>query len=227
MKAELSPKAIARWHNQLDEVIGEPFFNPILRVDDAFLALPAPTGPKTWCPVKPHIAHLLMEALVSIEPLPDGRPVALAAPLAIGTPGGSKVAKIISRRLVELVITKHYDTLRSSGEIREQLFVEGSEKQLCAAIARHATDVLSYVSSRAKELADEEHMAGILMEMQTVDQYLYGRETRGSGLVVCDKGMALIERIARQIVKGAAGAVVDMPERVESSEGVDSSDNKG
>ena len=40
----------------------------------------------------------------------------------------------------------------------------------------------------------------VVIEMQTVDQTLHGRETRGSGLVVCSQGMALIERIAHEII---------------------------
>ena len=230
MKTELSSTAIARWHDQLDEAIGEPFFNAAPNIgtrtnETGMLALPAP---KMWCPVKPETARLLVEALVSTEPLPDGRPIAIAAPLAIGSPQGSKVAKIISRRLVELVIAKHYDTLRSSGEVREQLFVEGSEKQLCAAIARHATDVITYVSSRAKELAVEEQIGDVLLEMQTVDQYLHGRETRGSGLVVCEKGMALIEEVVRQMLGSAPAAeggvnasdtVTDVERGIDSSDG--------
>ena len=228
MKAELGATAITRWHEQLDEAIGEPFFNSGAKADEPVMDVSVTNGPKTWCPVKPQIARLLVEALISTEPLPDGRPIALAAPLAIGPPHGSKVAKIISRRLVELVIAKHYDTIRTSGEIREPLFAHGSEKQLSAAIARHATDVITYVQSCAKELAAEEKIEGVLMEMQTVDQYLHGRETRGSGLVVCEKGMALIERVVHQTIGGAPTVerVMDTSDATDVERGLESSDGE-
>jgi len=231
MKAELSATAIARWHDQLDEAIGESFFTPGPKADEpSMLGLPVPTGPQMWCPVKPTTARLLLEALISTEQLPDGRPIALAAPLAIGSPQGSKVAKILSRRLVELVIARHNGTLRSSGEIRAQLFVEGFENRLCAAIARHATDVITYVSSRAKDLAVEEQIGDVLMEMQTVDQYLHGRETRGSGLVVCEKGLTLIEKVVRQMLGSAPAAEggVDVNDAVADVEqGICSIDSSG
>lgn len=217
MKTELSSTAIARWHEQLDEEIGEPFFipNPAGPMD-SFLALPAPALQKTWCPSKPETARLLVNALVSKSVLADGRPVALVAPLTIGSTKGVEMAKIVSRRLVELVITNEYEKLRASGEIRADLFAEGAEKQLSAALARHATDVITYVSTRAKEIAMDEKIEDVVLEMQTVDQYLHGRETRGSGLVVCEKGMRLVEKVVKGMAASAEivvnGAATDASE---------------
>lgn len=198
MKAELSATAISRWHKQLDEAIGEPFFIPSPnKPEEPLLTLPVPAVSKTWCPTKPVVTRLLVNALVSKALLPDGRPVALAAPLSIGSPKGFEMAKIISRRLVELVVTNHYDTLRSADEFRADLFAKGAERQLGAAIARHATDVIAYVATRANELAAKENVENVVLEIQTVDQYLHGRETRGSGLVVCEAGMRLVEKAVK------------------------------
>ena len=211
MKAELSSTAIDRWHEQLDEELGEPLFKPDPhRQADSFLALKGPVeAPKTWCPCKPVVTRLLANALVSKSVLSDGRPVALAAPLTIGSTKGSGMAKIISRRLVELVISNDYETLRASGEIRAALFAQGAEKQLSAAIARHATDVITYVSTRAKEIAADKGTENVVLEMQTVDQCLYGRETRGSGLVVCENGMRLVQMVASDIAKSENDVAVD------------------
>ena len=194
MKAELSAAAIARWNEQLDEAIGEPIFN---RSPTEPRELSVVEAPKAWCPAKPQLAHWLLEAVLSKEPLKDGRPAALAAPLTLGSSKG-KLAKIISRRLVDLVVAKHFEELRASGELRSELFASEANKQLCAAIARHATDVLTYVAARAKEL--DEGDGQVIIEMQTVDQCLHGRETRGSGLVVCERGMSCVEKAAQAMI---------------------------
>ena len=195
MKAELGASAIARWHDLLDVEIGDAVFNDPV---DTSVGLALPLR-KVWCPTKPCVARMLAQALVSKELLPDGKPVAVMAPLALGSFKGP-LAKIISRRVIDLLISKRGDELRTCGELREGLFAENTEKQLAASIARHATDVLTYVTARARELVKEgEH---VILEMQTVDQTLHGRETRGSGLVVCEKGMALIEQAAQAITEG-------------------------
>lgn len=196
MKVELGTVAITRWHEQLDNEIGELVFSGAANA----AAMPVTTTnhmAKVWCPVKPRLARLLVQAIVSKECLSDGKPVAILAPIAFGSTKGP-LAKIINRRVVDLVITKHGDVLRACGELRADLFVENAEKQLAAAIARHATDVLTYVTARARELAhaDEE----VILEMQTVDQTLHGRETRGSGLVCCEKGTALVHEAADAIL---------------------------
>ena len=160
MRAELSAAAIARWNEQLDEAIGEPIFNrsPTEPRELSVVEL----APKAWCPAKPRLAHRLLETVLSKEPLKDGRPAALAAPLTLGSTKG-KLAKIISRRVVDLVVAKHFEDLRTSGELRSELFASEANKQLCAAIARHATDVLTYVAARAKELAEGDDQ--VILEM--------------------------------------------------------------
>ena len=192
MKAELGVVAIARWRDQLDEEIGEAVFNASTDAPEA----PTATTHKVWCPAKPRLARLLVQAVVSKQPLADGRPVAIAAPLTLGSKG--PLSKIISRRVVDVVIARHGDELRACRELRADLFAEHAEKQLAASIARHATNVLTYITARAKELAlaDEQPV----LELQTVDQTLHGRETRGSGLVVCEHGMALIHKAAEAML---------------------------
>jgi len=203
MKAELGATAIARWHDQLDEEIGEAVFGDVSSTPVA----PTTTTSKVWCPAKPRLARLLMHAIVSTEPLADGKPVALAAPLTLGVANGP-LAKIVSRRVVDVVIAKHSDELRACGELRASLFAENAEKQLAASIAHHATDMLTYVATRAKELAHADEHA--ILELQTVDQTLHGRETRGSGLVVCERGMALVQR--------AVDAILSTDEPVDAAE---------
>jgi len=188
LKAELSASAVARWHDLLDDQLGEAVFTDT--AEPMRLALPLV---KVWCPTKPRVARLLAQALTSKEALPDGNPVTVTAPMALGSQQGT-MAKIIARRVVDLVIAKHADELKSCGELRAALFEENAEKHLAASMARHATDVLTYVAARAKELVGDGECA--IIEMQTVDQMLHGRATRGSGLVVCEKGMALVERAA-------------------------------
>ena len=210
MKAELGAAAIARWHDQLDEEIGEVVFNDPAGTP----AAPAVTRNKIWCPAKPRIARLLVEALVSKELLADGKPVAIAAPLTLGSPKGA-LAKIISRRVVDVVIAKHGDELRACRELRAELFAENAEKHLAASIARHATDVLTYITARAKELAHADEQP--ILELQTVDQTLHGRETRGSGLVVCEHGMALIRRVAEAVLSAEEPAGATVPVAASSS----------
>ena len=53
MKAELGANAIARWHEQLDEAIGETVFAKSVDADST-LALPAP---KIWCPTRPTLTR--------------------------------------------------------------------------------------------------------------------------------------------------------------------------
>ena len=192
MKAELGSVAISRWNALLDAEVGQrTFTDPI---DDANTA----PFTKIWCPAKPGVARILARALQSQELLPDGKPVAVTAPLTLDSEYKGSLSKIISRRLVDLVIAKYGSELKMCGEIRPGLFVENAEKQLAASIARPVTDLLTYVTARAKELVQEGER--VVIEMQTVDQTLHGRETRGSGLVVCSQGMALIERIAHEII---------------------------
>lgn len=193
LKAELSASAVARWHDLLDEAIGEAVFTDVVE-QPTRMALPLV---KVWCPTKPRVARLLAQALTSKELLPDGAPVSVTAPMALGSQQGA-MAKIIARRVVDLVIAKHSDELKECGEIRTNLFDENSEKQLAASLARHATDVLTYITARAKEMVGEGESA--IIEMQTVDQTLHGRATRGSGLVVCENGMALVEKAAADML---------------------------
>jgi len=193
MKAELGANAIARWHEQLDEAIGETVFAKSVDADST-LALPAP---KIWCPTRPTLTRLLAKALLERGNLSDGKPVAVTAPLVLG-PDTGVLTKVISRRLVDFVIATYGEELRSCGEIRISLFEGGAEKQLAASIARHATDVLTYLSQRAKDLVDEGEQA--VIEMQSVDQVLHGRETRGSGLVTCGRGKVLVEKAAQVVL---------------------------
>lgn len=214
MKGELGAAAIARWHDLLDTELGEAVFSDRAEIPTG-LALPTE---KIWCPTKPHLARMLARALVSKELLSDGKPVAVTAPLALGSHKGP-LAKIISRRVVDLLVAKNRDELRASGELRADLFAENAEKQLAASIARHATDVLTYVSARARALAaDGGH---VILEMQTVDQTLHGRETRGSGIVVCETGMALIEQAAQAIQCHSPNGIdstADATEQADSSD---------
>jgi hypothetical protein len=191
LKAELSASSIERWHGMLDEQLGEAVFKDT--PDPTRIALPC----KVWCPTKPRVARLLAQALTSKELLSDGAHVCVTAPMALGSQQGT-MAKIIARRVVDLVIAKHSGELKECGELRTNLFDENSEKQLAAAMARHATDVLTYIAARAKEMVGEGESA--IIEMQTVDQTLHGRATRGSGLVVCEKGMALVEKAAARML---------------------------
>jgi len=208
MRTELGAIAIARWHDQLDEEIGAPVFGNQASTSVAATA----AVNKVWCPAKPRLARLLVQALISNEPLPDGKPVPVAAPLTLGSPNRT-LTKIIARRVVDRVIAKHGDELRSGGELRAGLFAQNAEKQLAASIARHATDVLTYITTRAKELAGADESP--ILELQTVDQMLHGRETRGSGLVVCEHGMVLIRRAADAILSAEEPA--DATDRMAAS----------
>jgi hypothetical protein len=218
MKAELGSVAIARWHTLLDEEIGESVFSDPLHAQPASIT-------KIWCPTKPRVARILAQALQSQELLSDGKPVAVTAPLTLGSEHQGCLSKLISRRLVDMVIAKYGQELRECGEIRIDLFAENAEKQLAASIARPVTDLLTYATARAKELVRDGER--VVIEMQTVDQTLHGRETRGSGLVVCEKGMALIEKIAHEIINkplpGGAAHVDEEGQQVQlsSSDGED------
>ena len=192
MKAELGNVAISRWNALIDAEIGQcTFSDPI----DGANTVPST---KIWCPAKPSVARIIARALRSQELLPDGKPVAVTAPLTLDSEYKGCLYKIISRRLVDLVIAKYGNELKTSGEIRAELFVENAEKQLAASIARPVTDLLTYITARAR--GQVQAGGRVVIEMQTVDQTLHGRETRGSGLVVCSQGMALIEEIAQDII---------------------------
>ena len=108
MSAELSSSAIRRWQTQLNELIGESVF----KVHTGTAGSKHPNGSitsKAWCPQKPRTASLLLQALVANERLPDGRSVAFAAPVVLSPLKRAKIAKILCRRLVECVVSKHRD----------------------------------------------------------------------------------------------------------------------
>ena len=212
---------MTRWQDQLDDELGEAIFNqasdtPPRSASDSH-------HNKVWCPTKPYIAELLARVLKSNDQLVDGMPVTIQAPIALGST--RRLAKIVSRRLTELTIAKYKDELRSSGEIRSELFVESAEKQLAASMARHATDILGYIATCANNNAGSE--ADVVIEMQTVDQTLAGRETRGSGLVVCERGLELVYSVVDAILDGMDrhGKATTEPEEVGASGGETSDDS--
>ena len=179
---------VARIQQLVDSEIGQPVF----RVGE----LPP------WQPPKPQLSRLVLEAFVSTDPLPDGKPVVLPG-LVIGpTTMNLRLYKIVARRAIESVIANHRESLQASGELKADLFAD--DAKLYASISRIGADVLGAIARKAAEAVQGK--TDVVVEVHDSSNHLGGRETRGFGLVVCQKGLQLVEQIVSDLLQEAPGS---------------------
>ena len=179
---------VARIQQLVDSELGQPVF----RVGE----LPP------WQPPKPQLSRLVLEAFVSPAPLPDGKPVVLPG-LVIGpSTMDLRLYKVVARRAIELVIANHRESLLSSGELKADLFEDNA--RLYAAISRIGADVLGAIARRAAEAVQGK--TDVVVDVHDSSSHLGGRETRGFGLVVCQKGLRLVEQIVSDLLQEAPGS---------------------
>jgi hypothetical protein len=153
--------------------------------------------PAPWQPPKPLLSRLVLEAFVSSAPLPDGKPVVMPS-LVIGpTTMNLRLYKIVARRAIEFVIANHRESLQASGELKGDLFAD--DAKLYASISRIGADVLGAIARRAAEAVQGK--TDMVVEVHDSSNHLGGRETRGFGLVVCQKGRQLVEQIVRDLLQ--------------------------
>ena len=204
MQQELGTEALARWKDTLDAQLGDNLFGS-LKALKAKAAQPRPIGPvvmASWVPNHPKIARLLLEAFQhGDEPLPDGKPVRIHTTTA----DGRSLSKVMAKRAIEWVQHRHPNALQLTGELTaEQL---GDPFRFQRVVGRSATDLMAYLHSLASaecaasdaeasadELTDDDAVIMTVMELHRTDERLAGPETRGSGLVVCERGWSLLGR---------------------------------
>ena len=176
---------VARIQQLVDSDVGQPVFC----VGDS--------PPTPWQPPKPQLSRLVLEAFVSSAPLPDGKPVVLPS-LVIGpTTMNLRLYKIVARRAIESVIANHRESLQASGELKADLFA--NDVKLYASISRIGADVLGAIARKAAEAVQGK--TDMVVEVHDSSNHLGGRETRGFGLVVCQKGRQLVEQIVRDLLQ--------------------------
>ena len=106
-----------------------------------------------------------------------------------------KLSKVVARRAIESVIANKREELKSSGELKADLFED--DAKLYASISRIGADVLGCAGKRAIDAVQGD----AVVELQDASQLLGGRDTRGFGLVVCQKGMAVFEGVVRELLQ--------------------------
>ena len=175
----------ARIHHLLDSEIGRPVF---CVQGDSSLA--------PWQPPKPGLSRLVLEALVSPTPLPDGKPVALALTVIGVATLNLRLFKIVARRAIESVIANRRESLQTGGELKAELFQD--DAKLYASISRIGADVLGVIARRAA--AAIQGRTDVVVDLHDWNKQLCGRETRGFGLVVCGNGLQLVRQIGRELL---------------------------
>ena len=155
----------------------------------------------SWVPNHPKIARLLLEAFQhGDEPLPDGKPVRIHTTTA----DGRSLSKVMAKRAIEWVQHRHPSALQSTGELTAEQLADPFRFQ--RVVGRSATDLMAYLHSLASaecaaddaeasadEFVDDASTTTVL-ELHRTDERLAGPETRGSGLVVCERGWSLLGR---------------------------------
>ena len=182
LKRELGDEQLARL---------QPVFDAELK-QHVFIAGAAPPPP--WSPPKPCLSRLVLEALISQDLLPDGKPVALAGPVIGAATLNLKLSKVVARRAIESVIVHKREELKSSGELSVDLFED--DAKLFSSISRIGADVLGGAGKRAIGAVQGD----AVLELHDSSQLLGGRDTRGFGLVTCQKGMVVFQRVVRELL---------------------------
>ena len=183
LKRELGDEELARLQPMFDSELKQQVFSP------------GAAPPPPWSPPKPCLSRLVLEALISQDLLPDGKPVALAGPVIGAATLNLKLSKVVARRAIESVIANKREELKSSGELKADLFED--DAKLYASISRIGADVLGCAGKRAIDAVQGD----AVVELQDASQLLGGRDTRGFGLVVCQKGMAVFEGVVRELLQ--------------------------
>ena len=182
LKRELGDEQLARLQPVLDAELKQ----------HVFIAGAAPPPP--WSPPKPCLSRLVLEALISQDLLPDGKPVALAGPVIGAATLNLKLSKVVARRAIESVIVHKREELKSSGELSVDLFED--DAKLFSSISRIGADVLGCAGKRAIGAVQGD----AVLELHDSSQLLGGRDTRGFGLVTCQKGMVVFQRVVRELL---------------------------
>ena len=183
LKRELGDEELVRLQPMFDSELKQQVFSP------------GAAPPPPWSPPKPCLSRLVLEALISQDLLPDGKPVALAGPVIGAATLNLKLSKVVARRAIESVIANKREELKSSGELKADLFED--DAKLYASISRIGADVLGCAGKRAIDAVQGD----AVVELQDASQLLGGRDTRGFGLVVCQKGMAVFEGVVRELLQ--------------------------
>jgi hypothetical protein len=205
MQRELGGDALARWQGLIDAELGEQLFGRIniLKHVSRPMAKPTPQPPpspsksdttppsvpstKGWAPTRPKLAALLLKAFESDQQMADGQRVTICVQAA----DGSDLFKIMSKRSIAWVMANHRDAVLTSGEFSSEHLA--SEARLLKVMARAGSDVLAFIHATALGMCDEAD-GDVMLSLQGTDQRLSGINTRGSGVVFCDRGRALFER---------------------------------
>ena len=95
------------------------------------------------------------------------------------------------------MIANHRESLQASGELKADLFAD--DVKLYASISRIGADVLGAIARKAAEAVQGK--TDMVVEVHDSSSHLGGRETRGFGLVVCQKGLQLVEQIVGDLLQ--------------------------
>jgi hypothetical protein len=210
MERELSQEAQRRWKVQLDEALGETFFGPLKAPKGGCRgSIEKRAAPPTqesacgtvlaWAPRHTKLALLILAAFQhKNELLADGKPALLSSLTA----DGKVLSKIMAKRTIAWIQQTQPEAFAASGELtREQL---GDMIRLQKVVGRTSADVFAYVQSIVMRDAGGVD-GGVVLELHNTDQRLSGLETRGSGIVLCEKGLELFEGVVAKTLACFAG----------------------
>ena len=137
--------------------------------------------PSLWLPSKPKLTLALINVLTSAH----DTDASLVHPCA----GANGLTKLLARQMVATMLDrKGEDWLKECGELTVAQLE--SPVKTSHTLSRAAFDMIVYVHARAEEIRQKDG-ADVVLELQSSDETLSGREMRGCGVVYCNKGRAI------------------------------------
>lgn len=150
---------------------------------------PRTAAPLTLPVTRPKLTAAVLEAFGSSEPLHDGSAVGLAPAACIGA---TRLEKLMVKRVVEWLRERKGDELfQPGGELSDAKLTD--KARLTRTVERAVLDALAYVHAKAAAIRGEGD-EGAVLQLQSADETLGGKQLRGSGLVYCERGRSLFQR---------------------------------
>ena len=145
--------------------------------------------PLLWLPSKPNVTLALIDILTSAHNTDDSN----VHPCA----GANGLTKLLARHMVAtLLARKGMEWLKQCGELTiAQLESPSKTRQT---LSRAAFDMIVYVHARAEEIRQRDGGEAIL-ELQSSDETLRGRDLRGCGVVYCKNGRTIFAAACERV----------------------------
>lgn len=144
--------------------------------------------PRLWLPSKPKVTLALMEALKTVHESDCSN---------MRSAGANGLTKLVARHVVADVLnTKGSGWMHECGELTVAQLE--SPIKTSQTLSRTAFDMLVYVHARAEEIRQRDG-ADVVLELQSSDETLCGRDLRGCGVVYCTVGRSMFDRASAEV----------------------------